>query len=110
MSELQIPTHNSVAARLRKLANLYQQQQASEVMTRTLDKLLSYEIELSREQLSQIRDEMRQFEQTYNLPSEEFYRQFQAGQTDDRMDYVEWASLVQMAHNLQARLDLLAGH
>lgn len=33
----------------------------------------------------------------------------QAGETDDRMDYGEWASLVQMADNLRARLRLLAG-
>jgi hypothetical protein len=107
MSEMQILTNNNVAAQLHKLASLYQQQQASEVMTRTLDKLLHYETELSQEQLNQLQEEMRQFEQTYHLSSEEFYRRFQAGETDDRMDYVEWASMVQMAHNLQARLDLL---
>ncbi|MBE7529388.1 MAG: hypothetical protein HND44_24020 [Chloroflexi bacterium] len=107
MSEMQGVTNNNVAAQLEKLARLYQQQQASEVMTRTLDKLLHYETELSQEQLSQLQEKMRQFEQAYHLSSEEFYRRFQAGETDDRMDYVEWASMVQMAHNLQARLDLL---
>src|SRR5215475_5456400 len=35
--------------------------------------------------------------------STEFYRQFQAGETGDAMDYVEWASLVQMADNLHKR-------
>ena len=107
MSEMQILTNNNVAAQLQKLASLYEQQQASEVMTRTLDKLLHYETELSQEQLNQLHKEMRQFEQTYHLSSEEFYQRFQAGETDDRMDYVEWASMVQMARNLQARLDLL---
>ncbi len=108
MSEIEVLTNNSVATRLQKLASLYQQQQASEVMTRTLDKLLRYETEHSQEQLNQLQEEMRQFEETYKLSSDEFYQRFQAGQTDDRMDYVEWASMVQMARNLQARLDLLA--
>ena len=43
-------------------------------------------------------------EERYGLSSDKFYRRFQAGQTDDRMDYVEWASLVQMQENLQQRL------
>jgi hypothetical protein len=41
--------------------------------------------------------------------SVEFYQQFQAGQTSDAMDYVEWASLIQMADNLTKRLRLLGG-
>ena len=49
MSEMQVVTNNSVAAQLQKLASLYQQQQASEVMTRILDKLLNYETEFSQE-------------------------------------------------------------
>ena len=43
------------------------------------------------------------------MTSDEFYRRFRAGQTDDRMDFVEWASLVQMAANLRQRLSLLMG-
>lgn len=39
--------------------------------------------------------------------STEFYQQLQAGQTSDDMDYVEWASLIQMADNLKKRLRLL---
>ena len=108
MSKIEAVTQNNVAARLQKLATLYQHQQASEVMTRTLGKLLDYEAELSQKQLQQLQTDMRQFEQTYHLSSAEFYRQYQAGETDDRMDYVEWAAMVQMARNLEVRLDLLA--
>ena len=107
MSEMQVTTRNNVAGHLRKLARLYQQQQASETMTRTLDKLLHYEAEFSQEQLSQLQSDMRQFEEKYGLSSAEFYQRFQAGETDDRMDYVEWAAMAQMAQNLEARLELL---
>ena len=43
------------------------------------------------------------------MASAEFYRRYQGGQTDDRMDFVEWASLVQMAANLEQRLRVLTG-
>jgi hypothetical protein len=52
---------------------------------------------------------MTEFEQRYHVSSAEFYRQFQAGQTDDRLDYTEWAALTQMTDNLRERLRLLSG-
>ena len=80
-----------------------------ELIERTLDKVLAYEAETCRVQLAQLQADLTEFEQRYGLSSAEFYHRFQAGQTDDRMDYVEWASLVQMADNAQKRLRLLTG-
>jgi hypothetical protein len=108
MSVLASPS-NTVAQRLAALAQLYQQGQPSALVERTLDKLLAYEAEICRAQLAQLQADLAEFEQRYGMPSDEFYRRFQAGQTDDRMDYVEWASLVQMADNAQKRLRLLTG-
>ncbi|RMF26962.1 MAG: hypothetical protein D6759_18600 [Chloroflexi bacterium] len=99
----------TVAERLKALAEVYEHGQASEVIDRTLDKLLAHEAEVTRAQLQQLRADLARFEERYGLSSEEFYRRFQAGETDDRMDYVEWASLVQMVHNLEKRLRLLVG-
>lgn len=106
---VQVSSDNSVARRLQTLARLYQQGQASEVMDRTLDKLLSYEREQSRAQLSELLADLAECEQRYQMSSVDFYRRFRAGETDDRMDYVEWASLIQMADNLRERLRVLAG-
>jgi hypothetical protein len=39
----------------------------------------------------------------------DFFKKWQAGKTNDHMDYVEWASLAQMSENLRKRLDLLKG-
>jgi hypothetical protein len=97
------------AERLHALAELYQQGQASDLMDRTLEKLLRHEAEQCQDQLRQLQTDLAEFEQRYHLSSPEFYRQFQAGQTSDAMDYVEWASLIQMADNLEKRLRLLTG-
>ena len=109
MNNIQSSSTNITAARLEQLAQLYKQRQASDLMTRTLDKLFSHETAASREQFSQLQEDLADFERQYNLSSEEFYRQFQSGETDDRMDFVEWASLFQMANNLQERLRVLTG-
>ena len=42
--------------------------------------------------LAQLEVALAEFEQHYHLSSAEFYRQFQAGQTADRLDYTEWAA------------------
>ncbi len=69
--------------------------------------MLRHETEACQALLSQLQADLAEFEQKYHLPSSEFYRRFQDGQTSDEMDYVEWASLIQMAENLAKRLRLL---
>jgi hypothetical protein len=109
MSDAQSSPASAIAQRLRTLAQLYQEGQVSALLERTLDKLLAYEADVCRTQLGQLQQDLAEFEQRYGLSSTEFYHRFQAGQTDDRMDYVEWASLVQMHDNLRKRLRLLTG-
>jgi hypothetical protein len=48
VSEMQATAGTGIAKRLQKLAKLYERQQASETMTRALDKLLDYEAAFSR--------------------------------------------------------------
>jgi hypothetical protein len=109
MASTQASSASTVAQRLRVLAQLYQQGQASELVDRALDKLLAHETILCREQLDRIQGDLAEFEEQYECSSDEFYRRYQAGQTDDRMDYIEWASLIQMRDNLQERLRILTG-
>lgn len=58
-------------------------------------------------QLAQLHAGLATFEAQYAMSSELFYQRYQHGQTDDRMDFVEWASLLQMTQNLENRLHFL---
>ena len=108
--QIQASTSNyTTAERLATLARLYQEGQASQLMDRTLDKLLAHEAEEARGQLAVLDSDLAAFEQQYGLSSAEFQQQYQAGQTDDHMDFVEWASLLRMRKNLLRRLQLLSG-
>ena len=64
------------------------------------------ETQVWRKQLQQVQNDLEEFEQRYAMTSADFYQRYQAGQTNDRMDYVEWASLVQIATNLKERLGI----
>jgi predicted Zn-dependent protease len=104
-----VETHTVTAERLHALAKLYEQGPVSDLMDRTVEKLLRHEADECQAQLRQLQADLAEFEQKYQRSSTEFYQQFQAGQTGDAMDYVEWASLVQMTDNLTKRLRLLSG-
>jgi hypothetical protein len=95
--------------RLHALAELYEQGQVSNLTERTLEKLLRHEADMCQVQLRQLQADLAEFEQKYQRSSTEFYGQFQAGRIGDAMDYVEWASLIQMADNLTKRLRRLRG-
>ena len=53
--------------------------------------------------LDDLNAEPADFERRDGMTSDEFHRLYQAGRTDDRMDFVEWASLAQMAENLRRK-------
>ncbi len=97
----------NIACKLEQLAELYRHGHTSEIMLKTLHKLFEYEAETCGSQLGQLRNDLSDFEKQYDMSSEMFYRRFQEGKTDDRMDFVEWASLVQMAYRLEKQLELL---
>ena len=103
------PSSRITVRRLEPLTEVYRNNQASDLMNRTLQKLLKYETESSYQQLSQLEQDLASYEKQYGMISDEFFRRYQQGQTDDRMDYVEWASLIQMAQRLKTRLALLKG-
>ena len=90
-----------------KLAKLYENGQVSETTARNLNKVLDFEVNQIQTDLAATEKDLSEFEHQYNMSSADFFSQWQAGQTDDRMDYVEWASLAQMADRIRQRLNSL---
>lgn len=93
--------------RVRTLDRLYTQGETSDVVDLALEKLFAYELGESRQQLAQLERDLSRFEQQFDLSSDTFYARFQAGEMGDAMDFVEWASLYQMAERLERRISLL---
>lgn len=98
---------NVSQSRVQTLEKLYAQGQISDVIDLALEKLLAYELGETRQQLAQLEQDLTEFERRYDLSSETFYARFQAGEMGDAMDFVDWASLHQMAERLRQRIRLL---
>ena len=94
---------------LRKLTRLAKSGQVSDSLARNIQKLLGVEINQLEMDMAATQKDLAEFERRYHLPTADFFRQWQAGQAGDRMDYVEWASLAQMAENLRKMLEFLRG-
>ena len=74
------------------------------VVDLTIDKLLACEQARIMELKTRLLEQCALFEQSYALSSEDFYKQYEAGQMGDETDYIEWAATIEMLANLDKRL------
>ena len=72
-----------------------------------MQNIIAYQIAELRRGMLNLRLDLKGFEEKYQLSTEDFYRQFGQGATDDREDYVVWAGLYEMLHRNKERLQEL---
>ena len=70
--------------------------------------IIAYQIaELKRGNLN-IRPDLKQFEEKYQMNTDAFYRQFEQGKLEDSEDYMIWAGLYEMLEKNATRLQEIA--
>lgn len=94
---------------MRILENLSNADGGSELLERSLAKIIDYEINMAKQQAAELEAELKQFETQYQMGSEDFYRRFKNGELGDDIDFVEWSSFYQMRLSLEKRLQVLEG-
>ena len=80
------------------------------VVDRTITKLLLRESARMEAIHTRLSEQIRDFEHQYHLPSAEFYTRYQRGEMGDEMDFIEWASTIDMLSNVNKRLAILESH
>jgi hypothetical protein len=80
---------------------------ADSVLDKSISKLLVREQMRMKQLISRLQQQLAQFEQQYHLSSQDFYARYSQGEMGDDMDFIEWASTVEMITNAQHRLILL---
>ena len=100
-------TNDKTIDRLQYLETLYHQGYRSDVIDRSLDKIIALECAAAQRELADLQERLRAFETCYQMPSEEFYRRFHAGELGDAMDVVEWSTFYKMWESVRARLERL---
>ena len=98
MLDLHLDVHPRTAQRLRRVLELYSDPETF------VQNIIAYQIAELRRGILNLRLDLKGFEEKYQLSTEDFYRQFSEGATDDREDYVVWAGLYEMLHRNEERL------
>jgi len=105
---IQTLPNTKYAKGVRWLAELYEKKQVSSLTAQTLNKAVEYEVSQSQAQLTEIEKILTDYEKQFNMSTIEFFKRYQAGQTDDSAESMEWASLAQMAEGIRKRLALFS--
>ncbi|HAZ45179.1 MAG TPA: hypothetical protein DDW76_17955 [Cyanobacteria bacterium UBA11369] len=80
---------------------------SSDIVERTLDKLIAHEIAIAQKEAASLQAELQTFEAQYQMSSEDFYRRFHLGEMGDKVDFVEWSAFYKMRESVQKRLEIL---
>ena len=96
-------TPNQILENLKILEALYNRGEVSEVVERSLPKIITHEIAIAQQQAAEIEADLQQYETQY-MPSAEFYQKFRGGELGDDVDFVEWNSFYQMWLSLRERV------
>jgi hypothetical protein len=100
-------SNDTTLDKLRFLETLYRRGYQSDVIDRSLDKMIALELAKARRELTELQARLEIFEQQYQMSSEEFYRRFQAGEMGDSIEVVEWSIFYDMWESVRTRLDIL---
>jgi hypothetical protein len=93
---------------IEQLRSLYLSGYRSEVIDRSVAKLLGIERFAIERQLAELQTRLSAYESQYGMPSSDFYARFKAGTLGDAMDYFEWAAFCELRDSALRQLALLA--
>ena len=55
------------------------------------------------EQVQDLKARLKQFEERYQISSEDFYQRFQAGELEDTIDFFEWNTYYEIATTAESK-------
>jgi hypothetical protein len=94
---------------LKSLEHLYEHGFRDTVTDAALLKIASSQAARDEIALRDLERDLSELEQQYNMASDEFYERWTAGKIEDKIDFMDWSALYQMANEVRHRLVLLGG-
>jgi hypothetical protein len=101
-------TKEKTPSRLQYLETLYRHGYRSDVVDRSVDKIIALERAAAQRDLADLQQRLQAFEQQYEMSSQSFYQRFRAGELGDEVDFVEWSAFYEMHEAVRDRLDVLS--
>ncbi|PSR19640.1 hypothetical protein C8255_01255 [filamentous cyanobacterium CCP3] len=102
-----MPAQSRFLDQLQVLNTLHQRGYHSDLMERSLAKMIDVERSQALQQAADLQAKLQVYENQYHQPSDAFYKQFNAGELGDSIDFVEWSIVYDMWQAVQMRLSVL---
>ncbi len=100
-------TEGKTLERLKHLVALYRRGYQSDVVDRSVDKLIALERAAAQRELADLGERLQAFEAQYEMSSEDLNRRFRAGELGDLADVVEWSVFYEMWKSVRQSLQVL---
>jgi len=71
------------------------------------DKFIDYHINRIKREIALMQIDLRSYEKKFNLPSDEFYVQFENGELGDDKDFILWSGIYEMQLSCKQKLEKL---
>ena len=86
---------------------LYRYGYRSNLIDRSLNKIIELERANNLKQASELQTKLQTYELQYQMPSDIFYQRFSEGSLGDDIDYFEWSVFYELWQSVQERLQVL---
>ncbi len=100
-------TQKSTISKLQNIKTLFQQGYKSEIIDKTLNKLVSLELNKAKQELQEVVIILKKLEKKYSMTSTEFVNKFRSGHIGDSADFIEWISYYDMQEAILDRITTL---
>jgi chromosome segregation and condensation protein ScpB len=101
MLDIHLEIQPQTAQRLRKVLEFYSDQETF------AQNIIAYQIAELKKGALNLRLDLRQFEEQYQLSTPDFYHRFSQGALEDSEDFMVWAGLCEMMRENERRLQEL---
>jgi hypothetical protein len=101
---------NVTLDKLKRIERLIQDYPAADgVLELTIDKILQREINKLNLHISNFVVQIKQWEDLYKMDSQTFLEKFESGIIGDQLDFIEWASTLEMKSKSEKYISTLQG-
>ncbi|TDA70436.1 MAG: hypothetical protein D9V47_01445 [Clostridia bacterium] len=97
----------STLERLKHLQGLVENYGSDLLIDVTINKLLNTKRRELAKSLAEVSREIEKLEQTYQMNTNDFWTRYNEGTLGDKVDYLKWASLIDMQGRLERQMRYL---
>lgn len=96
-------------ANIRILERYVEKNKNDKIVEGTISKIIHFKIDKYKKELKALENDLKVFEKKYRMETKKFFKDFEAGELGDDIDFVEWSSLYKIYQRITDRMDILEG-